>query len=53
MLVKITHPVSLDDRVLLPGETVNVPSRVGRVWIEQQRATKVVEVSNGNGSNSQ
>jgi len=52
MLVKITFPVHYNDRVLLPGETTNVPARVARVWLAQQWAAKVAEVSNDNWQNS-
>jgi len=52
MLVKITHPILYNDRVLLPGETMNVPARVAREWLEQQWAAKVAEVSNDNWQNS-
>ena len=47
MLIKITFPIHYKDRVLLPGEITNVPARVARVWLEQQWAMKVAEVSNG------
>jgi hypothetical protein len=45
MLVKITHPILYQDRVLLPGETTSVPASVGRVWLAQEWAAKVAEVS--------
>lgn len=55
MLIKITHPIIYQDRVLLPGETINVPTRVARDWLEQQWAARTaaeVKATDDNRKNS-
>jgi hypothetical protein len=48
VIVKVTGPdCKLGDRLILPGETANVPADIAAEWIQDERATAVVaEVKN-------
>lgn len=44
MILKITYPVKIGERVVMPGETIDAPDKEARVYLSNEWATEVAEV---------
>lgn len=43
MKIKVTYPIRIDDRVYMPGETIDVPEPQAHEYIDNEWAAEVAE----------
>jgi hypothetical protein len=48
MLIKITFPIRIGERVIQPGETIDVSAAEAALYLDNEWAAKVAEVKDDN-----